>query len=91
METFNSQADEGPAENIRLYLNCAGNPEKILVSVGATRYTEFGKTNFLKGRDQSLVFLFPSDKYKKEEILELIKTERPIPEDVSVLRQEIII
>lgn len=91
VETFNSQADEGPAENIRLYLNCAGNPEKILVSVGATRYTEFGKTNFLKGGDQSLVFLFPSDKYKKEEILELIKTESPIPEDVSVLKQEIII
>ena len=50
LEKFNSQQDEGPAENIHSYLLQAGKPEQIMISIGATRYTEWGEKKFLTER-----------------------------------------
>lgn len=91
MEKLNYQANEGPAENINMYLNEANRPTQIMVSVGATRYTEFGQTNFLQVGDYALVVLYPSDVYTPEEILHRAKRDNLEEDDISVLRQEIII
>lgn len=91
IDKLNNQADDGPAENINLYLNEANRPTQIMVSVGATRYTDFGKTNFLQVGDLAIVVLYPSDVYTFDEILHRVKRDNLEEDDISVLRQEIIV
>lgn len=87
---FNYQIDEGPAENIHEYLLEAGKPEKIMVSIGATRYTKFGETNFLHSGDHAVVVLYPESKYSFKEISSMLEKGELDKEDISVLDQEII-
>lgn len=91
IDRLNNQKDEGPAENINLYLNEANRPTRILVSVGATRYTEYGQTNFLQVGDDALVVVYPGDVYSQEEIIHRAERDNLEEDDISVLRQEIII
>ena len=91
IDKLNNQQNEGPAENINLYLNQSLRPSRILVSVGATRYTDYGKTNFLQVGDMALVVVYPGDVYTEEEIIHRAQTDNLEEDDISVLRQEIII
>lgn len=91
LDKFNNQKDEGPAEDIHSYLVAAGCPKQIMVSIGATRYTEFGQTNFLQGGDESVVILYPEDKYAFEQIKTALESNAAFSEDISVLRQKIIL
>ena len=91
IDRFNQQQDEGSAENINAYLNESERPTQIMVSVGATRYTDYGKTNFLKVGDYALVVLYPGDVYSPTEIIHRAIRDNLEEEDISVLRQEIIV
>lgn len=91
IDKFNNQKDEGPAENIHSYLEDAGFPEKIMVSIGATRYTVFGEHNFLQDKDLSVVILYPEDVYTKNQIEEMLKSKKFNRPDISVLMQEVIL
>ena len=86
-EKLNGQKDEGPAENINLYLNAAGRPEKLLISVGATRYTGFGEKNYLRPGDRAVVLLYPEGKYSREELIKIVAGRDYDREDISVLDQ----
>ena len=68
LDKFNNQQNEGPAEDIHSYLVAAGRPSRILVSIGATRYTDWGESNFLQNGDKAVVVVYPESKYKPEEI-----------------------
>lgn len=88
-DKFNNQKDEGPAEEINSYLNAAGRPERILVSIGATRYTEFGETNFLTYGDHSVVVLYPESEYTPEQIEAMAGSGDLDHAGISYLDQEV--
>lgn len=88
IDKFNHQQDEGPAEHIQGLLAQAGHPPHALISIGATRYTPFGETHFLKPGDTSCVVVYPGSRYSEAEIREAIRT-RSFGADVSVLLQEV--
>lgn len=90
IDRLNNQKDEGPAEDIRSYLDAAGRPSKLLISIGATRYTEFGMNNFLKDGDKAVVVLYPEDSYTREEILQRAKENRLNEPDISALYQTVV-
>lgn len=90
LEKFNTQKDEGPAENIHSYLVEAGCPEQIMVSIGATRYTAWGESNFLQAGDDAVVVVYP-DNYSLTEITECVEKNKSVPADISILRQRIIL
>lgn len=90
LDKFNNQIDEGPAEKIYDYLLACEKPNQIMVSIGATRYTDFGKTNFLKPDDFSVVVLYPGEKYSEDEIKQTVQENSKFNEDISVLRQLIL-
>ena len=90
LQKLNDQKDEGPAEDIGSYLRALGQPENILISIGATRYTDYGKTNFLKQGDESLVLLYPEDKYTPDQIKEMAYKRDFSAEDISALCQKIV-
>ena len=90
IDKLNNQEDSGPAEKISLYLNGAGCPENILVSIGATRYTDFGESNFLHSSDRSVVILYPENKYSPDEIAEIAAKGDYSDSDISVLDQIVV-
>lgn len=91
IEKFNGQKDEGPAENINSYLKEAGFPEKIMVSIGSTRYTDFGEQNFLLKGDRSVVVLYPEANYSAEDIKNLVKKNDFSDSQSSALVQEVVL
>ena len=91
IEKFNGQKDEGPAENINSYLKESGFPEKIMVSIGATRYTDFGEQNFLLKGDKSVVVLYPEANYSAEDIKNLVKKNDFSDSRISALVQEVVL
>lgn len=49
-----------PLEDVGAMLGDCGSPGEVLIGIGATRYTEFGETNFLRPGDESLVIVYDS-------------------------------
>ena len=88
IDKFNHQQDEGPAEHIQGLLAQAGHPPHALISIGATRYTPFGETHFLKPGDTSCVVVYPGSRYSEADIREAIRS-RNFGADVSVLLQAV--
>ena len=92
IEKFNFQKEEGPAEALNQYLSESEYPEYMMVSIGATRYTDFGEHNFLQKNDFSVVIVYPESKYTHEQIMNIAReTEnQKIPSDISALFQRVI-
>ncbi|MBU3826410.1 MAG: hypothetical protein IAA31_02845 [Candidatus Anaerobiospirillum merdipullorum] len=90
IDKLNHQQDTGPAEHINAYLQEAGCPQQILISVGATRYTPFGESHYLQKGDQAVVVVYPEDVYSKEEIAHRVKRDNLEEDDISVLQQMIV-
>jgi hypothetical protein len=88
---INTQVDFGPLEAISDYLREAGNPTQAVISIGATRYTHFGETNFLQEGDEVIVVVYDNDKYCMNPILSLAnKGELAEKEGISVLIQKVL-
>lgn len=90
IDRLNNQKDEGPAEDISGYLRQADCPKRILISIGATRYTPYGETTFLKDGDKAVVVLYPETAYSHEEIRICVKESRLDAPDISSLCQTVI-
>lgn len=90
LDRLNEQKDEGPCENVNAYLKESGYPENLFVSIGATRYTAWGQSNFLSNGDRSVVILYPEGKYSEFEIEEIALGKLSYQEDVSVLNQKVV-
>lgn len=89
LDKFNHQEDLEPAEDIHSYLLESGRPEKIMVSIGATRYTEWGENNFLQNGDKAVVILYPESLYSKEAILKAVENDDLDSPAISVLSQTV--
>ncbi len=72
MERINAQADEGPLESIAGWLERAGRPERALISIGATRYTDYGERHFLEAGDRSIVVAYDARRYDEKSIRERV-------------------
>jgi len=91
IETLNTQKDGGPLEDLWAWIEASGRPKQICIAVGATRYTEFGSTNFLKPGDESIVLLFDSRVHNIASLEEHITQNRlDHLSDISVLSQMVL-
>ncbi|MET4694186.1 DUF5718 family protein [Endozoicomonas lisbonensis] len=89
IDRMNHQKDEGPAEDISAYLADAGYPNQALISIGATRYTEYGETHFLQSGDTSIVVVYDGEQYSQETITEMAQDELFSDKGMSVLIQNV--
>jgi len=69
---INTQKDSGPLEDIKSYLNEAGNPTKALISIGATRYTPYGEKTFLQSGDEVVIVIYDNNLYCKNPIMSMV-------------------
>ena len=87
LECINKQKNEGPAEKIYDYLVQTGFPKKIMISIGATRYTDFGEHNYLQDKDISHIVLYPQSRFCHEDIKNMILKENFTCKEISFLSQ----
>ena len=90
LNQINTQENFGPLEPINEYIHACGNPTEAIVSIGATRYTEYGEKTFLKEGDESIVIVYDNTKFTSKDILEMVKTSNYAKTDISVLAQTVL-
>lgn len=90
LHQINTQGDFGPLEPLSEYIHACENPSEALISIGATRYTEFGENTFLKNGDESIVIVYNNTKLSQEEVLESVKTSKYDNNTMSVLAQKVL-
>jgi hypothetical protein len=90
VDKLNTQKDYGPLEDLNELILKAKKPEKLLISIGATRYTKFGETHFLQKGDVIYVVVYNHNRFAHESIMDMIKKDIFGTCQLSVLRQEVI-
>jgi hypothetical protein len=91
VDRLNHQVDEGPLEDIHDWLMVAGRPGRALISIGATRYTDFGEATFLERGDRSIVAVYDANRFDSEAIRAIARGGAAVPnEGISLLRQEVV-
>ncbi|MDP2079003.1 MAG: DUF5718 family protein [Sulfuricurvum sp.] len=88
---INVQKDIGPLEPIGIYLKNSELPTQAIISIGATRYTHFGETTFLKEGDEIVVVVYDNNLYCGNPILMMVnRGELNVP-GVSALVQKVVL
>jgi len=87
---LNIQNDFGPLEPISEYLKTCNYPEKAVISIGATRYTEYGETTFLQSGDEVIVVLYDNDLYCKNPILSKVVSNSLDEDGICALVQKVL-
>ena len=88
-DRMNHQLATGPLENISELLASAGNPTTLVLSVGATRYTEYGESHYLQSGDESWVVVYDSGAHDAAAIRQRVINGDATIESASVLRQSV--
>jgi len=89
LEQVNSQGNTGPLEPISEYISACENPKEAIISIGATRYTEYGEKTFLQEGDISVVVVYNHTKHSVEDIEEMVRENSYDNNSMSVLSQTI--
>jgi hypothetical protein len=87
---LNTQEEGGPLEDISAYLKECNYPAQMLISIGATRYTNYGETTFLKEGDEVFVVLYDSMLHCKNPIFSKVVSGKLDEEGISYLHQKVV-
>jgi hypothetical protein len=90
VEKLNTQKDVGPLEDLKELIKSASNPSKLVISIGATRYTDFGEHNYLERDDELYVVVYNHTKYTHGDVIDLIKADSFDDSSISVLVHKVI-
>lgn len=90
VEQINTQKDFGPLEPLSQYISTCNNPSDAIISIGATRYTHYGETTFLKSGDEIIIAVYNRAKTDSKDIAKSIKSGDYALESMSLLRQSVI-
>ncbi|MDH5676497.1 MAG: DUF5718 family protein [Myxococcales bacterium] len=85
------QRDEGPLEDIGRWLEVAGRPRRAVISVGATRYTDFGEHNFLEPGDEAHVLVYDAERHELSALEGALMAGIEPAEGLSLLRQRVVL
>lgn len=88
-EKLGNQHDHGPLEELPALLEAAGRPETAVISIGATRYTEYGETTFLRAGDVAAVVAYDGNLYDPETLFEKVRDQNLEGEGISPLVTDI--
>lgn len=63
---------ETPLEDVGSYLRAAGLPARLLIGIGATRYTPYGESTYLRLGDDSVVVVYDSSIHTPEQVRDAV-------------------
>ena len=70
IDKVNNQQDFGPLENIHEHFAACGFPSTLFVTIGATEYADFGKSNYLQPGDHIIVETYDVNDPNRRIVLE---------------------
>jgi hypothetical protein len=86
----NQQGSPGtPLEPIGSYLLACGRPTELLVAIGATRYTPFGESTYLRPRDESIVVVYDAAVHETGDVTTALENDPAALTAASVLTQRV--
>ncbi len=88
-EQMNTQQNCGPLEAISEHIATCKFPSQAVISIGATRYTEYGEHTYLKHGDEIIVVLYNETVFAPETILQRAEQEMLDIPGVSALIQQV--
>ena len=87
---LNTQKEQGPLEDLKSLIQVANQPQELIISIGATRYTKFGETHFLEKNDKLFIIAYDHTIYQHDDIIRMVEVENFDKKSLSVLKQKII-
>lgn len=90
VEQINTQKDFGPLEPLSDYIMSCNNPSDAIISIGATRYTPYGESTFLKEGDEIFIVLYNHAELSLDDVIKSIKDDSFESSNMSVLKQKVI-
>jgi len=87
---MNTQKDIGPLEPLSAYLATCQYPSRAIISIGATRYTEYGEYTYLQADDEVIVVLYNETVFSADEMLERVEKRIVQVPGVSALIQKVV-
>ncbi|WP_457745990.1 DUF5718 family protein [Sulfurimonas sp.] len=90
LQQINTQEDFGPLEDLKAYIKACNNPKKLLISIGATRYTTYGESTYLQSGDEVLVAVYNHNRYTLEDIENILQTKEYMQPALSILAQKVL-
>jgi len=90
-DKLNHQADFGPLENLNQQLHQIGFPKHLMISLGATTYTEFGECTFLQPGDEIAIYVYNRDLVSAQDVQQDLQGIQALTQGTaSVLKQKIV-
>lgn len=89
-ERLRTQRDEGPLEDMAVWLAQAGYPETAVISVGATRYTEFGERTFVREGDVAHIAVYDESLWTHDRLAAALRDGGPAGPGLSLLSQRVV-
>ncbi len=86
---MNTQVDAGPLECIADWIARAHRPDQALISIGATRYTDFGEQTFLASGDEAVVAVYDGRRHDAAAIREALDRGARELDGASLLVQRV--
>ena len=86
---INTQKEFGPLEPVSEYINACGKPKKLLISIGATRYTPYGESTFLQSGDEVIVIVYNNAKISASKVFKAVEQSTYNSTIMSVLAQKV--
>ena len=90
VDKLNTQQDVGPLEDLKALIKSSSYPKKLVISIGATRYTDFGEHNYLDRDDELYVVVYNHKKYSHDDIIKMIEDDRFDDNMMSVLKHRVV-
>ena len=90
LNQINTQENFGPLEPISEYIHACDHPQEAIISIGATRYTEYGEKTFLQKGDESIVIVYDATKLSNADLLAMVKSGHYEHTDMSILAQKVV-
>ncbi len=87
---INTQENFGPLEPLSEYIEACNYPTNAIISIGATRYSEYGETTFLQKDDEIFVVVYNHNSYSFEDIVKILNDEEYSQTEMSILHQKVL-
>jgi len=87
---INTQENFGPLEPLYEYIHACDYPKEAIISIGATRYTEYGENTYLQEGDEMIVIVYDRTKVSSDDVLKAVENSHYDHKNMSVLAQKII-
>lgn len=87
---INTQEDFGPLEHLSEYISTCQYPKEAIISIGATRYTPYGETTFLKSGDEVIIVVYNAKNITSDDVLKSVQNSSYDKANMSVLAQKVL-